>query len=176
MEASAPTPVARLTGAVRSAGGVSLLVLALGVVGAVLIVVAELSSIVRVDVLTTGTCEEIADPKVRDACDSSGFEQHGGAFILLGAAALAMAWGAGRGASRPAAMALLAIGGVVLAFALIRDVPEANETGLVGLQYEEAQAKAASGLYLEIVGAGLLILGGLVRLRRPGVSPSPPDS
>ena len=176
MEASSPTPVARLTGAVRSAGGVSVVVLALGVVGAVLIVVAELSSIVRVDVLTTGTCEEIADSKVRDACDSSGFEQHGGAFILLGAAALAMAWGAGRGASRPAAMALLAIGVVVLAFALIRDVPEANETGLVGLQYEEAEAKAASGLYLEIVGAGLLILGGLVRLRRPGVSPSPPDS
>ena len=176
MEASAPTPVARLSAAVRSAGGVSLVVLALGVVGAVLIVIAELSSIVHVDVLTTGTCEEIADPKVRDACDSSGFEQHGGAFILLGAAALAMAWGAGPGASRPAAMALLAIGGVVLAFALIRDVPEANETGLVGLQYEEAQAKAASGLYLEIVGAGLLILGGLVRLRRPGVSPSPPDS
>jgi hypothetical protein len=176
MEASSPTPVARLAGAFRSAGGVSVVVLVLGVVGAVLIVVAELSSIVRVDVLTTGTCEEIADPKVRDACDSSGFEQHGGAFILLGAAALAMAWGAGRGASRPAAMALLAIGVVVLAFALIRDVPEANETGLVGLQYEEAEANAASGLYLEIVGAGLLILGGLVRLRRPGVSPSRPDS
>ena len=72
---------------------------------------------------TTGTCEEIADPDVRDACDSSGFEQHGGAFILLGVAALAMAWGAGRGASRPAAIALVAIGAVVLAFSLIRDVP-----------------------------------------------------
>ena len=176
MEASAPTPVARLTAAVRSAGGVSLLVLALGVVGAVLVVVAELSSIVRVDVLTTGTCEEIADPDVRDACDSSGFEQHGGAFILLGVAALAMAWGAGRGASRPAAIALVAIGVVVFAFSLIRDVPEANETGLVGLQYDEAQAKAGPGLYMEIAGAGLLMLGGLIRLRRPGVSPSPPGS
>ena len=176
MEASAPTPVARLTGAVRSAGGVSLVVLALGVIGAVLIIVAELSSIVRVDVLTTGTCEEIADPKVRDACDSNGFEQHGGAFILLGVAALAMAWGAGRGGSRPAAVALLATGIVVLVFALVRDVPDVNETGLVGLQYEEAEAKAGPGLYLEIVGAGFLMLAGLARMKRPGVSPSRPGS
>ena len=150
--------------------------LILGVVGAVLIVVAELSTIVRVDVLTTGTCEEIADPKVRDACDAGGFEQHGGAFILLGVAALAMAWGAARRASRPAATALVAIGVVVLAFSLIRDVPKANDTGLVGLQYEEAEAKPGRGLYMEIVGAGLLMLGGLVRLRRGGISPSRDES
>ena len=56
--------------------------------------------------------------------------------------------------SRPAAIALVAIGAVVLAFSLIRDVPKANETGLVGLQYEEAEAKAGSGLYLEIAGCG----------------------
>ena len=153
-----------------------MVVLILGVVGAVLIVVAELSTIVKVDVLTTGTCEEIADPKVRDACDAGGFEQHGGAFILLGVAALAMAWGAARGASRPAATALVAIGVVVLAFSLIRDVPKANDTGLVGLQYEEAEAKAGTGLYLEIVGAGLVLLAGMVRLKRPGLSPSQPDS
>ena len=176
MEASNPTPAARLSGAFRSAGGASLIVLALGVIGAVLIVVAELSTIVKIDVLTTGTCEEIADPKVRDACDSSGFEQHGGAFILLGVAALAMAWGAGLGASRPAAAALVAIGAVVLAFSLIRDVPKADDTGLVGLQYEEAEAKPGSGLYMEIVGAGLLMLGGLVRLRRAGISPSRDES
>ena len=172
MEASGSTPFARLSEAVRSAGGVSLIVLALGVIGAVLIVVAELSTIVRVDVLTTGTCEEIADPKVRDACEASGLEQHGGAFLLLGAVALAMAWGAGRGASRPAAAALVAIGAVVLAFSLIRDVPKTDDTGLVGLQYEEAEAKPGTGLYLEIAGGVLLVVAGLVRLRRPGVSRS----
>ncbi len=172
MEASTPTAVARLTGAVRSAGGVALIVLVLGVVGAVLVISAEFSTIVKVDVLTTGTCEEIADPEVRDACDSGGFEQHGGAFILLGLAALAMAWGAGRGASRPAALALVAIGAVVLAFSLIRDVPKADDTGLVGLQYEKAEAKPGTGLYMEIAGAGLIMLAGLVRLRRPGIAPS----
>jgi len=138
-------------------------------------VVAELSTIVRVDVLTTGTCEEIADPKVRDACDAGGFEQHGGAFILLGVAALAMTWGAARGASRPAASALVAIGVVVVAFSLIRDVPKVNDTGLVGLQYEKAEAKPGSGLYLELGGAGLLMLAGLMRLRRPEAVPSRED-
>jgi hypothetical protein len=171
MEASTPTPAARLAGAVRSAGGVSLIVFALGLAGAILVIVAELSTIVRVDVLTTGTCEEIADARVRDACDSGGFEQHGGAFILLGVAALAMTWGAARGASRPAALSLVAIGVVVLVFSLVRDVPKADDTGLVGLQYEEADAKWGTGLYLELAGAGLLILAGLVRLRRPETSP-----
>ena len=168
MEASAPTPFARLSEALRSTGGVSLVVLTLAVIGAILIVVAELSTIVRVDVLTAGTCEEIADPKVRDACDAGGLEQHGGAFILLGAVALAMAWGAGRGASRPAAAALVAIGAVVLAFSLIRDVPKTDDTGLVGLQYEEAEAKPGTGLYLELAGGVLLVLAGVVRLRRRG--------
>ena len=65
-----------------------------------------------------------------------------------------MTWGAARGASRPAALALVAIGVVVLVFSLIRDVPKANDTGLVGLQYEEAEAKPGSGLYMELAGAG----------------------
>ncbi len=169
MEAS-PTRVTRALGAARSVGWLPVLVIALGVIGGVLVIIAELSSIVHVDVLTTGTCEEIADSRVRDACDSNGFEQHGGAFLLLGAVAIAMAWGAGHGASRPAALALVAIGVVVLAFALLRDIPDAGETGLVGLQYEEAEAKAGSGLYLEIIGAGLILLAGVVRLRRPGAT------
>jgi len=75
-----------------------------------------------------------------------------------------------------AALALVAIGVVVLAFSLIRDVPKADDAGLVGLQYEEAEAKPGRGLYMEIVGAGLLMLGGLVRLRRPGISASQDES
>ena len=136
---------ARLTRAVRSTGGVSPEVLVLGVVGAVLVVVAELSSIVHVDVLTTGTgrgdrrpersrClrlerlraarRRVHPPGDRGACDGRG---------------------AGRGASRPAAIALVAIGVVVLAFALIRDVPEANETGLVGLQNRRGRGEGRPG-------------------------------
>ena len=66
----------------------------------------------------------------------------------------------------------MAIGVVVLAFSLARDLPETNETGLVGLQYEEAEARPGTGLYIEIAGAVLVAAAGLIRLRRPGVSPS----
>ena len=171
MEASA-TLADRARHAARTAGPLSLIVLALGVAGAVLLVVAELSTVVTVDVLTTGTCEEIADPEVRDACDVSGFEQHGGALVLLGLAAIVMAIGAARGASRPAAFALIAIAAVVIAIAVLRDLPQTDETGLVGLRYEEARAGADSGLYLELIGAGLCAAAGAVGLIRPARPPA----
>ena len=172
MEAS-PTFAARARGAVVSAGGalrsagpLALIVLVLGAAGGILLVVADLSTVVTVDVLTTGTCEEIADPEVRDACSVSGFEQHGGALILLGIAAVVMALGAARGASRPASVALIVIAVIVVGIAVLRDIPAAGETGLVGLRYEEAHAGASSGLYLEFAGAALCAAAGALRLAR----------
>jgi hypothetical protein len=165
MEAS-PTRAARARAAASSTGPFALIVLVLGVAGGVLLIVAELSTIVTVDVLTTGTCEEIADPDVRDACSVGGFEQHGGALILLGVAAILMAVGAGRGASRPASAALIVIGLVVVGLVVLRDLPAADETGLVGLRYEQAEAGASSGLYIECVGAALCAAAGALRLAR----------
>ena len=148
-------------------------VLVLVVLGGVLLVAAELSTIVTVDVLTAGTCEELADPELRDACSTSGFEQHGGAFILLGLLAIVMGVGAGRRASRPAAAALVVIAAVALGFVLLRDLPKADESGLVGLRYEEAEASPGAGLYMEVVGAGFCALAGLMRLTRSGVTAAP---
>jgi hypothetical protein len=165
MEASA-TPPARALQAVRRLGPASLAVLILGLAGAVLLVVAELSSVVTINV-DMGTCPELADPEVREACEVDGFEQHGGALILLGVASAVMTLGAARGRSRPAALALLMIAAVVLAFALLRDLPKAGETGLVGIRYEQAEAMAGTGLYLEIVGAVALAVAGLATLLRP---------
>jgi hypothetical protein len=167
MEASS-TPAARVTGALRQAGPVSVVVTAVGVLGALLVLLTEFTTIYSVDVLTSGTCEEIADPAARDACQTSGFEQHGGAFILLGLVGLLMAVGAGKGASKPAATALAAIGMVVLAFALARDLPKSNDTGLVGIQYEEAKAAPRGGLYLEIAGGILCVGAGVLRLAARG--------
>jgi hypothetical protein len=166
MEASG-TPAARVMGALRKAGPLSVVLTAMGVIGALLVVITEFTTIYSVDVLTSGTCEEIADPAARDACQTSGFEQHGGAFILLGLLALVMAIGAGRGRSRPAATALAAIGVVVLAFALGRDLPKSNDTGLVGIQYEQAKAGPRTGLYLEVVGGILCLAAGATRLVLP---------
>ena len=152
--------------AVGQAGPSTLIVPALGILGGILLVVAELSSVVTVEVLTTGTCVEIADPEVRDACSVSGFEQHGGALILLGILAFLMALGAGRGTSRPASVALIAIALIVVGIVVTRDIPAAGETGLVGLRYEEAQADAGAGLYLECAGAAFCAAAGGLRLAR----------
>lgn len=163
MEASR-TAGARVVGSLRSAEPLPLVVTAAGTIGALLLLLTEFTTIFSVDVLASGTCEEIADPAARDACQTSGLEQHGGAFVLLGLLALVMALGAGRGRSRPAAAALVAIGAVVLAFALGRDLPKSNDTGLVGIQYEEAKAGPRSGLYLEIVAGVLCVGAGVLRL------------
>ncbi len=158
------TAAARVAGALRSADRLSVAVTVAGVLGALALLATEFTTIFSVDVLTSGTCEEIADPAARDACQTSGFEQHGGAFVLLGLLALVMALGAGRGRSRPAATALVAIGAVVLAFAVARDLPKANDTGLVGIRYEEARAGPRTGLYLEIGGGVLCVAAGALGL------------
>jgi hypothetical protein len=147
--------------AIRRLGALPLLILVLGVVGGVLVVLAEVSTIVKVDVLTAGTCEEIAESSLRDSCDTSGFEQHGGAFLLVGLLAMVMAVGAALRSSRPAAVALLVLGAIVLVISLTRDLPKTDETGRVGLQFEEAEAKPGTGLYLEFIGGGLVALAGL---------------
>ena len=158
--------------AIGAAGPLTLIVLALGAIGGILLGVAELSTIVTIDVLTTGTCEEIADPEVRDACSVSGLEQHGGALIVLGVAAALMALGAGPGSSRPASVALIVIALIVAGIVVGRDIPAAGETGLVGLRYEEARAGASSGLYLECVGAALCAAAGVLGLAGPRPTPT----
>ncbi len=164
MEAS-QTPVAHARVPVRRAGPLALLVLALGALGGILLMAAELSTVVTIDV-DMGTCEELAGTDVRDACSVSGFEQHGGALILLGIVAVVMAFGAGRGSSRPASLALIAVAMIVVGIVVARDIPAASETGLVGLRYEDARAGASAGLYLECVGAALCATAGALGLAR----------
>ena len=140
-------------------------VLVLGVAGGVLLVAAEFSTIASVEI-PGRTCREVANPGTADRCELSGFERHGGAFVLLGALALAMAWGAARGRGRPAALALVVIAAVVFAFGLLRDLPETNETGAVGIAFEGASGAHGPGLFLELVAAGLLATGGALALAR----------
>jgi hypothetical protein len=155
--------------ATRSASGFALALTIAGVVAGLLLVVSEFSTIASVDV-ASGSCEVIndSDPALADRCSLSGFERHGGAFILLGLMTGAMAWGAGVGRSRPAAVALLGIGALVIVLALALDLPQTHKTGAIGRNFEGATAMAGVGLYLELV-AGVLAAGaGIVGLtRRP---------
>ena len=168
MEASR-TRADRARQGARPARNLSLIVFALGAAGAALLVVAELSTIVTVE-LDTGTCEEFADATAKDECDKRGLEQHGGALLLLGPLAIVMAFGASRRRSRPAAAALLLVGAVVVGLVLLRDLPSSNKSGFVTLAYEanEATASAGAGFYLEIAGATLCAAAGALALaRRP---------
>ncbi|MGI8846080.1 MAG: hypothetical protein ACR2HC_07905 [Thermoleophilaceae bacterium] len=166
----------RLLASLRAAGALSSVITLLGLVGAALVIVSEFLTIFAVDVLTSGTCEEISDPAARDACHSSGFEQHGGAFILLGVLALVMALGAGRGRSRPAAVALVVTGAIVLGFAFLRDLPKTDDTGLVGIQYDEAKAGPGPGFYIEIAGGVVCVVAGALGLATAGRGSDPEPS
>ena len=146
-----------------------ILVLALGLVGALLLVATEFTAVATVDV-ASGSCEVIQDtnPDLADRCELSGFERNGGAFILLALLAALMAFGAGFGRSRPAAFALIGIGALVLLWALLVDLPVTDETGAIGRNFEGAEAAAGPGLTLEIVGGVLLVAAGVVALALPG--------
>jgi hypothetical protein len=149
--------------------GLALAVTGAGLLAAVLMVLADFLPIVSVDV-AGGSCEVINDtsPQLADACEQSGFERHGPALVLLAPVVAAMAWGAGRGGSRPAAAALLALGVVVLAIALLIDLPVTDDTGAIGPRFEGAEADAETGFTLELVAGTLAAVAGTARLLRAG--------
>ncbi len=129
--------------------------------------------------VASGSCEVIqdTDPELADRCELSGLERNGGAFILLALLAAVMAFGAARGDSRPAAIALVVIGALVLAWALFVDLPVTDETGAIGRNFEGAEAAAGPGLTLEILGGVLIAAAGLVALlTRPSHSGGPKSS
>ena len=138
----------------------------LGGLAALLLVVAEFMTVASVDV-ASGSCEVIndANPDLADRCSLSGFERHGGALLLLGLLTAFMAWGAGMGASRPAAVALVAVGVIAVAIGLALDFPVTDDTGAIGRNFEGAEGKIGPGLYVEIVAGALAVAAGLRRLR-----------
>ena len=148
----------------------SLTVLALGILAALLIFATEFVTIAGVDV-AEDDCEVIASLDERDRCSLSGFERHGGAFLLVALFTAAMAWGAGAGHSRPAAVALVAIGIVVLLIAFLLDLPETGKTGAIGRNFEGANGVRGPGFYMEILGGALAAASGVMALRRRGGEP-----
>ena len=153
--------------ALRNAGPVWIAISAAGALAGLLLVATEFLTIASVDV-ASGSCEVIndANPALADRCRLSGFERHGGAFLLLGLLALLMAYGAGLGRSVLAAIALIAIGAIVLVWALALDLPETDKTGAIGRNFEGASGQRGPGLYVEIVGGLAAILAGGARLLR----------
>jgi hypothetical protein len=127
------------------------------VAGAILLVAAEFAAIYKIKAVTA----------VVDSV--TGYERHGIALAVIGIAALPMAYGASRSGSRPATIALAALGAVAILIAVIADLPDVHQTGVFSDRYDQAVANPAIGLYLETLGGALLIVagGGLMVLGGP---------
>lgn len=137
-------------------------------VAGVLMLLTEVTTVISIDV-AAGSCDSIYDtsPDLADNCRQVGFERSSVALLLLGLLTLAMGSGAAFGRSRPAAVALVVIGVVVLGITLGVDLPASNDTGLIGRRYAAASASAEPGLWFELVGGVLAVVAGAVRLLRP---------
>jgi hypothetical protein len=134
-------------------------VLVIAIAGAICMIVAEFSTLRSVKVLTA-SCSDLADPSLRGSCVTRGGEEHAYALVLMGIVAVVMAWGAAMGRSRPAGVALIAIGAAVVAIALITDVPDIHKTGVLGERFDSAKAEAGPGLWLELAGGALVLAAG----------------
>ena len=157
---------ASVGGAFRALGPLWITVLALAVVGALLMIAAEFSTLRSVKVLTA-SCSDLADPSLRGSCVTHGGEEHSYALVLLGIVSLLMAWGAAVGRSRPAGAALALLGAAVVVIALATDVPDIHKTGVLGDRFESAHATAGPALWMEIAGGALVFAAGVISLAAP---------
>jgi hypothetical protein len=133
-----------------------------GGAGGLLVLASEFAPLMRVNVGTT-VISSVA-----------GHDQHGFGLLLIAAAALLMVVGIARGGSRPAAAAALALGVITMLIAVVGDLPDTRQTGVVGERYEQASAAPGAGFYLETLGATLLIVAGAGTLLLGGGRARPP--
>jgi hypothetical protein len=123
--------------------------------GAILLIAADFFHLFQIKVLTV----------TRES--RTGGSHHSYAMLVLGLAALPMAYGAMRG-SRPAMAAVGGLGLIALLIALVGDLPDVNETGVIGRNFTDAEASPSTGFYLETLGAVLLVVSGAAGLLLTG--------
>jgi hypothetical protein len=150
----------------RSAWSTS--VLAGGLLGALLLVVAEFTTLY--DVNTTLS---------RTPYKSIGTgPNHAYALIPIALLAVVLSLGGGRHRSRPALLALGALGIVTLLIALVGDLPDANASGELSHagHYVTAGSSPQTGLYLETLAAAVLVMTCGLGLLLGGPPPRPTAS
>jgi hypothetical protein len=124
--------------------------LAVALAGVVLLVVADFSTLITVKVSQASTPYHVV----------KGHQEHTWVMALVGLLAVPMLYGAVAGRSRPAWAAVAVLGLVAVLIALIHDAPDLSKTGVCGQRFEDCHAGAATGFYLETLGAVLLVLAG----------------
>ena len=144
--------------------GVRIALLALPLAGAGLLFAAEFSTLYDVRVVTA----------VPEGGTFDAGPHHGYALGVIAAGIVVMSLGAVLGGSRPAAVALLVLAAAALAIVLAVDLPDVNETGLIGRTYDAAEAEPRAGFHLELAGACAALLGAaLILALRPAPRPRP---
>ena len=138
-------------------------ILTIALVAALLLIVAEFSTIASVSV-DGESCEVLNDTnsELADRCSLSGWERHGGALIVLALLMLGAAVAARRGITREIGAALLAIGAITLGLTLIGDLPVTNDAGAIGNDFDNAVGSAGVGFYLELLGGVLCVAAGVL--------------
>ena len=104
---------------------------------------------------------------------------HAWAPIPLALAAAVLAYAVYRHGSRVALAGLLALGVATLLIALIGDLPDAHSSGLVGSSasgYVQATSTPSAGLYMETLGAIILIVAGGIGLLMSAPQAAPRQS
>ena len=131
---------------------------ALALVAVTLLTIAEFTTIFEV---TVGSLEIVRR-------SATGGDNHAYALLLVAVGAAAMTGLALRGGARAPAAALVVLGLAALAIALVVDLPDTRGSGDLpeSLAYENAQARAGAGLWLEIAGGALLVAAGGVLTAR----------
>jgi hypothetical protein len=150
--------------------------IALGaLLGALLILVSQFTALYQVHSAASSTA-------IKTVATGA---NHAWAGIPLALAAAALAYAVYRYGSRAAPAGLIALGIVTLLIALLSDLPPTHASGLVGSPaagYARAVSTRSAGLYMETLGAvvllisggvGLLLLDGSAAGRRAPSRPSP---
>jgi hypothetical protein len=129
----------------------------LALAGAVALLVAEPLALIRVQ--TAGH---------RVTLTISAGSHHSYALVPIAVLALVLVWALGRpSATRAAALALILLGLAVLGIALLGDLPDIHQTGIIGRAVtglHHARTIAGAGLYVETLGAVLLMAAGVAAL------------
>lgn len=148
----------QVSGSLRAA------ILAGSFLGALLLLVAEFTTLFTVNIVTSST-------PVKTVATGS---HHSYALVVIAIVVALLAVAVWRDSSRPALLAIGLLGVVALLIALLGDLPDAHATGLVGsstTHYVDASSTPSAGLYLETLGAAVLILTcglGFISLGSPG--------
>ena len=141
------------------------LVLGGALLGALLLVMSEFTTLFT-----------IHEAGVSAAIDSIRASSHNSyAFVPIAVVAVALAWGSVLTGNRWALVAVAVLAVVALLIALIGDLPDAQASGTVGsvaAGFRAATDKPSAGLYLETLGAIVLLIvgGGGLLLAAPGES------